>query len=84
MTWLEAHVFIAAWLAPVITLTGIILQNSMGKAAPIAWPKVMLYVAFLTCLAATLTPGIELPIRYWTGFSFSLLLGYFMMSRRNE
>ncbi len=33
---------------------------------------------------ATLTPGIELPIRYWTGFSFSLLLGYFMMSRRNE
>jgi hypothetical protein len=80
MKWLEDHVYIAAWLAPIIALVGIILQNNIGKATPIAWPKVMLYVAFLTCLAAALTTSIEPQVRIWAGFSFSLLLGYFMLS----
>jgi hypothetical protein len=82
--WFETHVYIAAWLAPIIALVGIILQNNIGKGAPIAWPTVMLYIAFLTCLAAALTTTIEPQVRIWAGLSFSLLLGYFMMSRGNE
>lgn len=84
MKWLETHAFIPAWLSPLITLIGIILHNSIGKGAPIAWPKVMLYIAFLTSLAAALTPGMELPIRVTAGIAFSMLLGYFMVSPKNE
>jgi hypothetical protein len=84
MKWLETHVFIAAWLAPIITLIGIIVQNNVGRATRIPWEKIMLYVAFLTCLAAALTTTIEPQVRIWAGVSFSFLLGYFMMSRRNE
>jgi hypothetical protein len=84
MKWLETHAYIAVWLSPALTLIGIIVQNSIGKFAPIAWHRVMLYIAFLTCLAAALTPQFELPIRYFAGFSFSMLLGYFMMTRKDE
>jgi hypothetical protein len=81
MGWLEAHAYLAAWLSPLVTLIGIIAQNKSGKTEPIAWPTIMIYIAFLTCLAAVFTPQFDLPTRFFASFSMSTGLGYFMMHK---
>jgi hypothetical protein len=81
MNWFQAHAYVAAWLSPTITLIGIILGNRSGGGTPVSWSKLMLYVSFLTCLAAVFTPQLELPARYFAGTVLMIELGYFLVDR---
>jgi hypothetical protein len=79
MNWLESHVYIAAWTSPTVALIGLLIRNTLRPADKVNWSMIMVYVAFLTCLAATLTPGIESQIRYISYFVGTLTLGYIMV-----
>jgi hypothetical protein len=81
MNWLVTHVYIAAWASPIIALIGLLIRNRPTSAHPVPWPQVMIYTAFLTCLAAVITPGIDNYVRFFAGFNVSFMLGYFMMHR---
>jgi hypothetical protein len=59
MEWLRTHAFIAAWCSPSLTLIGLITRNIIRPVERVNWSMIILYVAFLTCLAANLTPGID-------------------------
>ena len=59
MGWLKDHVFIAAWCSPTITLVSLVVRNTIRPAEKVNWSMIILYVAFLTCLAAVLTPGVD-------------------------
>ena len=79
MSWFISHVYIAAWGLP---------NNS---AHPAAYPKRSHEsashpldtgdgeIAFLTCLAAVLTPGFDMQAHLFAGFIMTLILGYFLM-----
>jgi len=73
MNWLETHAYLAVWLSPTITLIGIIIQNGRPDRQ-IDWHRTMLYVAFLTCLAAIFTPGIDSTARIFAQSTFMVLL----------
>lgn len=75
MGWLKDHVFIAAWCSPIITLVGLIVRNTIRPAERVNWSMIILYVAFLTCLAAFLTPGLELGTHITVGMIGGTILG---------
>jgi hypothetical protein len=62
LDWLKNHVFIAAWLSPIIALIGLIWKKS-DPTNPVNWSMIMLYVAFLTGLAVIVTPGVDPSVR---------------------
>jgi hypothetical protein len=76
MDWLRQNAFIATWLSPLVALVGMIIRGT-GKSGEMDWPRVMLYVAFLTCLAATLTPSLDLYARGFAGMAIFGLIGFF-------
>jgi hypothetical protein len=59
MNWLETHSYIAAWLSPIITLVGLIVQNVVRPTTTVSWSMIIVYVVFLSCLATMITPGID-------------------------
>jgi hypothetical protein len=77
LEWLKAHVFIAAWLSPVIALVGMILKKRPDGAA-LNWDRVVVRVALLSVLAVAVTPGVEAGVRSSAmgifAFGFSALL----------
>jgi hypothetical protein len=77
--WFQAHVYVAAWASPTITLIGLIIRNTIRPADKVNWSLIMVYVAFLTCLAAMLTPGTELGIRWLAGSVGSLAFGFILV-----
>jgi hypothetical protein len=79
MSWFISHVYIAAWVSPVIALIGLLIRNGPKSEHRTSWTRVMVNVAFLTCLAAVLTPGFDLPARYFAGTMMSFILGYFLV-----
>jgi hypothetical protein len=81
MIWLKENAYLAAWLSPVITLIGIVIQNSrVGVTAKVNWSKAMIYVGFLTSLAVTITPGAEWgPIRIGVTSVGGLCLGWILI-----
>ncbi len=75
MGWLKDHVFIAAWCSPIIALVGLIIRNTIRPTERVNWSMIMLYVAFLTCLAAALTPSLDIGTRTIAGVMGGLILG---------
>jgi hypothetical protein len=73
MEWFKDHVFIAAWASPIIALIGMIVKKT-PEGSPLNWSRVMIYVAFLTCLAETVTPGVD-PL-VWRGASSIVGVGF--------
>lgn len=59
----------------IIALVGLIIRNTIRPVEKVNWSMIMLYVAFLTCLAATLTPNIDLGTRAIAGVVGGLTLG---------
>jgi hypothetical protein len=59
MTWFQSHVYVAAWASPLITLVGLLIRNTIKPAEKVNLSMIVIYAAFLTCLAAVLTPGID-------------------------
>jgi hypothetical protein len=58
MNWFAAHVYIAAWLSPLITLLGIIVTSGINSKTP-DWSRLMIYVGFLTALAVVFTSSMD-------------------------
>ena len=58
LTWLRSYVFIPAWASAIIALIALIRRKS-DPTNPINWGDVIIYVGFLSALAAILTPGID-------------------------
>jgi hypothetical protein len=77
MAWLRDHVYIAAWLSPVIALLGMVVKNVTTGTTDTQWSMIMIYVAFLTCLAAVFTPLIDDSARFFAGFG-TFALGIFI------
>ena len=57
MHWLQQNAFLAAWLSPVIAIIGLLIRSR--KAGEMDWGRALLYIAFLTCLAAQFTPALD-------------------------
>ena len=68
MNWFAEHVYVAAWMSPVIALIAMIVQAARPAARETNWAKVMIFIAFLTCLAAVFTPMIDPEARIFAGF----------------
>jgi|ERR1035437_1112761 hypothetical protein len=75
--WLKDHSFIAGWLSPTIALIGILIRGG-GKKGEIDWPRAMLYISYLTCLAAVFTPLVDDAARMFAGFGVVVLSSFFM------
>jgi hypothetical protein len=84
MNWLQSHVYIAAWTSPTIALIGLLIRNTLRPAEKVNWSMVIIYVAFLTCLAATLTPGLDSQIRYVSYSVGFFTLGYIMIDANRQ
>jgi hypothetical protein len=67
LNWLSTHAYVAAWLSPVLALIAMIVQSARPTGRPVNWSKVMIYIAFLTCLAAIFTPTLEAEARMFAG-----------------
>jgi len=77
LDWLKQYAYVAAWLAPLVALIGMMVRG-VGKEGEVAWAKMMLYIGFLSSLAATFTPALENGARVFAG-SISMGLAIFFM-----
>jgi hypothetical protein len=75
MSWLQAHVYIAAWASPIITLVGLLIRNTVRPTDKVNWSMIVIYVAFLTCLAVMVTPGTEPAMRWAAGLVGGMTFG---------
>jgi hypothetical protein len=66
MNWLKDHVYVAAWVSPLIALIGMIISNSV-TARPPDWSRLMIYVGFLTAIAVVFTPIVDDSARIFAG-----------------
>jgi hypothetical protein len=66
MGWLKDHVYIAAWLSPLLALVALIIQDARGQGNTNP-SRFMIYVGFLTFLAAVFTPALEVEARVFAG-----------------
>lgn len=69
MGWFKDHVYIAAWISPLLALLGMVIKNVRTSTTEPHWSMVMIYVGFLTCLAAVFTPLLDDAARIFAGFS---------------
>jgi hypothetical protein len=58
-------------------LSGVIIFHGGGKSGHVDWGRAMLYVAYLTCLAALLSPIIDTTARVFSGAIFLGLTIFF-------
>jgi hypothetical protein len=77
MDFLRQYSYLAAWLSPGIALIGMLIRGG-GKSGEIDWAKMMLYIGFLTSLAAVFTPILNDQARIFAGFVVSALIIFFM------
>lgn len=68
MHWLGSHAYIAAWLSPLATVVGFMVQSVAKPEKLVNWSMVLVYVASLSCLAVMITPGIV------GGLAFGLII----------
>jgi hypothetical protein len=77
MDWLKNHEFLAAWLNVPLTVILAALQMGRPDSKPLAIRRVVIYFAFLTCLAVLLSP-LDAHTREAAGFAFYTLLFYIL------
>jgi hypothetical protein len=77
MNWLKDHVYVAAWLSPLLALIGMIAANLAHGTTRTNWSLVMIYVGFLTCMAVVFTPLMDSDTRIFAGVCF-VGLGFFI------
>jgi Na+-transporting NADH:ubiquinone oxidoreductase subunit NqrB len=79
MNWFRENAFLAGWLAlPLAAIFGII-QLRRTPAAPIDWFRVLMYFAFLVCLAAAFTPSLDESARSYGRWLASFLIGAILL-----
>jgi hypothetical protein len=82
MDWLKNNAYIAGWLSPAIALIGMLIRGG-GKSGEIDWARMMLFIGFLTCLAAAFTPAVGDGARFFAG-SIAVLLAVFFMYQSDQ
>ena len=84
LDWLKQHSYVAGWLSPAIALVGMLLQGAGSKESSLHWPRMMLYIGFLTCLAAVFTPIIDDTARIFAGAGVISMSIYFMVESSED
>lgn len=82
MHWLEAHVYLAAWLSLVVTVVSLFIQNVRTNFQQIDWSRSVLYIAFLTGLAVSISPSFDPKARSAGGMLVFILLGFLIIDRK--
>lgn len=59
MNWLKEHVFLATWLAPIITIAIAVLKSEKSEGGRFEWFPFILYFTFFICLAVLFTPEFD-------------------------
>jgi len=77
MDWLKNHEFLAAWLNIPLAVVLAVLQGRRPDSKPLSMKFVVVYFAFLTCLAAMLSP-LDTHMREGGTMAFYVLLFYIL------
>jgi hypothetical protein len=77
--WLRENAYLAVWISPAVALVGMLIRGSGKGGGEIDWARMMLYIGFLTCLAAVFTPAFGDEAWVFGGFVASGLAIYFMV-----
>lgn len=83
MGWLKDHEFLAAWLNIPLTVVLAVLQGFKSDSKPLNMRNVVIYLAFLTCLANLISP-VAAYSREAAGFAFYILLFHILWNMPNE
>jgi hypothetical protein len=84
LNWLKQYSYIAGWLSPAIALTGMLIRGGGKKDNALDWARMMLYIGFLTCLAAVFTPVLEDYSRTFAGCGVVSMSIYFMVQSNHD
>jgi hypothetical protein len=82
MHWLAANVWLAAWLSLLVALVSLFMQNVRSNFQQIDWSRSLLYIAFLTGLAAAVTPMFDEKARTEGAFLVSTLVFFLIVDRK--
>jgi hypothetical protein len=77
--WLKDNVYVAGWLSPLLVLIGMIFKRDRTNGKPPNWSLRIVYVAFLTSLAAVFTPVIEFEARMFAGLLAGVSMIFIMV-----
>ncbi len=78
--WFQTHVYLAAWLSPIVAIIAVLVRNARHEHH-IDSSRLMIYVAFLTCLAVSVTPTFDEGTRSFArGFVYAGL-GFLIVDR---
>jgi hypothetical protein len=78
-TWLKDNVYVAGWLSPLLAPLGMIFKGGSATAPSPNWSLRIVYLAFLTSLAAVFTPVIESEARIFAGLVAGATLLFIMI-----
>ena len=82
MHWLETHVYLAAWLSLLIALVSMFMQNVKANFQNIDWNRSVLYIAFLTVLAVSISPVFDDKARVSAGVLVLPLICFLIVDRK--
>lgn len=82
MKWLETHVYLAAWLSLLVTLVSMFIQNVKTNFQNIDWSRSLLYIAFLTVLAVSISPVFDDKARVSAGALVLPLICFLIIDRK--
>ena len=81
INWLQNHVWIAAWLSPLVALIIAVVQSVRPNAPSIDWSRLLLYLAFLTGLAVAFTPLFDAGTRTFAQHLVMMGVGFLIVDR---
>jgi len=82
MHWLRENAFLAAWIALPVAIGMGIYQNRLKTFREMDWPRFLMYITFLSCLAAALTPYFDSEGRSFARYIAGFLLGAIIVNRQ--
>jgi len=82
MNWLRTYAFLAGWLALPLAVALAIIQWRRAPSAQVDWFRVLMYFAFLVCLAAAFTPSLDENARSYGRWLASFLIGAILLYKR--
>jgi hypothetical protein len=80
----ERNLYLAAWLSPLVTLIGILIYSPRNAAGDRDWGRIVMYVATLTFLAASLTPGLDSTMTFFARMSFTFCATFGIIDRKQR
>ncbi|WP_433973624.1 hypothetical protein [Tunturiibacter lichenicola] len=84
LNWLKNYSYLAGWFSPAIALIGMMIRGGGTKDNALDWARMMLYIAYLTSLAAVFTPVLDDSSRIFAGCGLAVLTIYFMVQSDHD